>query len=575
MAAGGRPLPAGSAPRVSTRVPPARRRPRRPPAPPFQLQRSVDGDAVFLVPTAGGPRDFPPRPPPRKRRRRGGDEDDEDEDEGAGGEADGGASAAPGGAWGTLLPPEILLRILHWGVRAAGGAVPLLGRASRVCRLWRRVAADPRLWLRVQLGGDGTPGPPPPGPTRGEGGRLRALRCLPHNRFSQLQEFVLSGWKSHVGALLQMLSERCPNLRCLELRHCQVEPGSLGAFLAVSGPPLRQLVLSCGPRLGPVLGALAGGRCPELRLLELDAGLGGSGPPLPLPVESLQGACPSLQVLRLLNLRWAPRAPPPPGSAPPGFVWLRELSLAGAADPGGGDALLRRLLRRSGRLALLDLRGCARVTPRLLLELPCHALEQLYLGLPCGTEQLPRVTSSSAALTWHWRRSLRELDLSGRSFTEQDLAGAMAAFPPGAPLRSLNLAGTRVTAGALSGLLATCPGLAYLNLSSCRHLPRGTKRPHRGCQEVQSCLRLLGQQPGTGNPGQGTSGEEQPNQEPPSDQPNQEPPSDQPNQEPPSDQLNQEPHSDQLNQEQLNEQPNQDPPSDQLNQEQPNQEPPQ
>nr|XP_021150680.1 F-box/LRR-repeat protein 6 isoform X2 [Columba livia] len=215
------------------------------------------------------------------------------------------------------------------------------------------------------------------------------------------------------------------------------------------------------------------------------------------------------------------------------------------------------------------------------------ALEQLYLGLPCGTEQLPRVTSGSAALTWRWRRSLRELDLAGRSFTEQDLAGAMAAFPPGAPLRSLNLAGTRITAGALSGLLATCPGLAYLNLSSCRHLPRGTKRPHRGCQEVQSCLRLLSQHPGTGNPGQGSTGEEQPNQEqlsqeqhnqePPSDQPNQEPPSDQPNQEqlneepfneeqPNQVQLNWEPPSDQPNKEQLNEQPNEEPPNGQPHQ---------
>ncbi|XP_065484056.1 F-box/LRR-repeat protein 6 [Caloenas nicobarica] len=418
------------------------------------------------------------------------------------------------------------------------------GGVSRVCRLWRQVAAEPRLWRRVELGGD-----TPPGTPRSEGGRLRALRCLPENRFSQLREFVLSGWKSHVGALLQMLSERCPNLRCLELRHCQVDPGALGGFLAVSGPPLRQLVLSCGPRLGPVLAALAGGRCPELRLLELDAGLGGSGPPLPLPVETLQEACPSLQVLRLLNLRWAPRAAPPRGTGPPGFVWLRELSLAGAGDPGGGDALLQRLLRHSGRLTLLDLRGCARVTPPALLELPCHALEQLYLGLPCGTEQLPRVTTGSAALTRRWRWSLRELDLAGRSFTEQDLAGAMAAFPPGAPLRSLNLAGTKVTAGALSGLLANCPGLAYLNLSSCRHLPRGTKRPHRGCQEVQSCLRLLRDHPGTGNPSQGTTGEEEPNQE----------------------QLNQE----QPNQEQLNqEQPNQEPPSDQLNQEQFNEEQP-
>lgn len=50
---------------------------------------------------------------------------------------------------------------------------------------------------------------------------------------------------------------------------------------------------------------------------------------------------------------------------------MEELSLAGAGGVGVGDEVLRRLLRASGRLRLLDLRGCTRVTPRALLELPC------------------------------------------------------------------------------------------------------------------------------------------------------------------------------------------------------------
>ncbi|XP_069636327.1 F-box/LRR-repeat protein 6 isoform X2 [Haliaeetus albicilla] len=528
MAAGGGPIPPGPTPQVTAvgrrdtptatpapRPAPRRRHRRRLAAPNFLVHRTAD-DVLLILPVSGGSRRPPRAAPPRKRRRR--EEEGEEEE---GGEEE--AAAGPQSAWGSRLPPEILVRIFQAAVEQEG-AVPFLCRVARVCRLWCAAAAEPRLWRRVSLGGcwgEPTPGRPPHTQRK----VLGTVRWLAESRFSLLQEFVLCGWKSHVGFVLQALGERCPLLgslalrrcggvpaqplaclppRCprlhrLELRHCQVEPSAVAAFLGAAGPRLRQLCLSCGPRLGTVLAALASGCCPDLRLLELDTALGGTGPPLPLPVERLQAACPHLQVLRLLNLSWTAR-----GSRradPPGFPRLEELSLAGAGGVGVGDEVLRRLLRASGRLRLLDLRGCTRVTPRALLELPCDDLEQLYLGLPCGAEELPRLTEGSAELAWKWRRSLRELDLAGRSFGQQDLARAMAAFGPGSPLRSLNLAGTKVTPGALSALLPACRHLAYLNLSSCRHLPRGTKRPHRGCREVRRCLRVLaGRPPDEENP---------------------------------------------------------------------------
>ncbi|XP_074880553.1 F-box/LRR-repeat protein 6 isoform X2 [Buteo buteo] len=543
MAAGGSPIPPGPTPQVTAvgrpdtptatpapRPAPRRRHRRRLAAPRFLVHRTADDDDVLLIlPASGGSRRPPRAAPPRKRRRR--EEEGEEEE---GGEEE--AAAGPQSAWGSRLPPEILVRIFQAAVEREG-AVPFLCRVARVCRLWYAAAAEPRLWRRVSLGGcwgEPTPGRPPHTQRK----VLGTVRWLAESRFSLLQEFVLCGWKSHVGFVLQALGERCPLLgslalrrcggvpaqplaslppRCprlhrLELRHCQVEPSAVAAFLGAAGPRLRQLCLSCGPRLGAVLAALASGCCPDLRLLELDTALGGTGPPLPLPVERLQAACPHLQVLRLLNLSWTAR-----GSRradPPGFPRLEELSLAGAGGVGVGDEVLRRLLRASGRLRLLDLRGCTRVTPRALLELPCDDLEQLYLGLPCGAEELPRLTEGSAELVWKWRRSLRELDLSGRSFGQQDLARAMAAFGPGSPLRSLNLAGTKVIPGALSALLPTCRHLAYLNLSSCRHLPRGTKRPHRGCREVRRCLRVLAGRP---------PDEENPDEEPPEPDPPDEP----------------------------------------------------
>lgn len=418
----------------------------------------------------------PPSPPPaprQKKRKR---------------EEATGAAVGQRNVWGSRLPPELLTRIFQ-AVVDGEGAVPFLCRAARVCRDWNRVAAAPQLWRKVTLGGCWGAAPHKRLPHT----VLGTVSWLVESRFSLLQEFVLCGWRSHVGFVLQALAARCPLLRSLELRHCEVDPPTLGRFLAAAGPRLQRLRLSCGPRVGPVLGGLASGACPHLRFLELDAVLGGSGPPLVLPVERLQEACGELEVLRLLDLSWAPPCGAPP--APPrGFAALRELSLSGSG-PGTGcgvtDRLLRRLLRAAPALRRLDLRGCARVTPPALLQLPCHELELLWLGLPGGTEQLPRLTHGSAALARRWRRSLRDLDLSGRSFEEQDLAQAMAAFGPAAPLRALNLAGTRVTAGALSVLLSSCPDLAFLDLSACRRLPRGTKRPHRGRGEVRRCLRVM------------------------------------------------------------------------------------
>ncbi|TFJ95343.1 phosphoserine aminotransferase [Platysternon megacephalum] len=70
----------------------------------------------------------------------------------------------------------------------------------------------------------------------------------------------------------------------------------------------------------------------------------------------------------------------------------------------------------------------------------------------------------------------------------------MAAFGQGsslAALRSLNLTGTKVTVSTVSALIISCPALSYLNLSSCRYLPRGMKKVYRGQDDIRQCLSKL------------------------------------------------------------------------------------
>ncbi|XP_015681699.1 F-box/LRR-repeat protein 6 [Protobothrops mucrosquamatus] len=394
--------------------------------------------------------------------------------------------------------------------------------AACVCRFWSRAAAAPVLWQTVAVGHCWAA----PGQKWAPAQQKRALgtlEWLATHRFSLLRDFSLSHWKSLVPPVLQALAASCPLLATLRLGHCsgvtaeplcllatscprlvslnlqgsQVDPWAVTGFLETAGARMQQLFLTYSSRMSAIIALLVGGCCPDLRLLEVNAEIKQSTQHFQLPIEQLQAACPQLQVLRLLNVTYYPK--PLPASSPPspGFPQLEELCLATTAFSFVDNHMLWRILSTSSRLRVLDLRGCVRVTPKGLEQLTCPDLEQLYLGLHYSASLLSRPLEGSPLLTWKWRHSLRELDLTGQSFGEQDLERAMAAFTQGedeggAPvLRSLSLTGTKIALGTVSALIASCPALSYLNLSSCRHLPRGTKKAYRGPDEIRQCLHQL------------------------------------------------------------------------------------
>ncbi|XP_023104549.1 F-box/LRR-repeat protein 6 isoform X2 [Prionailurus viverrinus] len=382
----------------------------------------------------------------------------------------------PDPGWGDRIPLEILLQIFGLLV-ASDGPMPFLGRAARVCRRWHEAASQPALWHTVTLS------PPLAGRLAKSGAKaekklLASLEWLMPNRFSQLQRLTLIHWKSQVHPVLK------------------VESTAVVSFLEEAGPRMCKLWLTYSSQTTAILGALLGGCCPQLRVLEVSTGINRNSTPLQLPVEALQKGCPQLQVLRLLNLMWLPKPSGRVVTPGPGFPSLEELCLAGSSCNFVSNEALGRLLHDSPNLRLLDLRGCARITPGGLHDLPCQDLEQLHLGLYGTSDRLTLAKEGSHLLTQKWCHALRELDLSGQGFSEKDLEQALAAFSvtPGAShpaLCSLNLRGTRVTPSTVSSVISSCPGLLYLNLESCRCLPRGLKRAYRGQEEVQWCLEQL------------------------------------------------------------------------------------
>ncbi|XP_025843392.2 F-box/LRR-repeat protein 6 isoform X2 [Vulpes vulpes] len=426
----------------------------------------------------------------------------------------------PDPGWGDRIPLEILLQIFGLLV-AADGPVPFLGRAARVCRRWHQAASHPALWHTVTLS------PSPAGrltksEAKAEKKLLASLEWLMPNRFSQLQRLTLIHWKSQVHPVLKLVSESCPRLtflklsdchgvtsdtlimlakacpqlHSLDIQHSMVESTAVVSFLEEAGPRMRKLWLTYSSQTTAILGALLGSCCPQLQVLEVSTGINRSSTPLQLPVEGLQKGCPQLQVLRLLNLMWLPKPSGRVVTPGPGFPSLEELCLAGSTCNFVSNEALGRLLHGSPNLRLLDLRGCARITPAGLHDLPCQELEQLHLGLYGTSDRLTLAKEGSHLLTQKWRHTLRELDLSGQGFSEKDLEQALAAFSatPGGShpaLCSVNLRGTRVTPSTVSSVISSCPGLLYLNLESCRCLPRGLKRAYRGQEEVQWCLEQL------------------------------------------------------------------------------------
>ncbi|XP_066873843.1 F-box/LRR-repeat protein 6 isoform X3 [Kogia breviceps] len=380
----------------------------------------------------------------------------------------------PDPGWGDRIPLEILLQIFGLLV-AADGPIPFLGRAARVCRLWHEAASQPALWHTLTLSPP-LAGRPAKSGTKTEKKLLASLEWLMPSRFSQLQRLTLIHWKSQVPPVLKLVSESCPRLtflklsdchgvtadtltmlakacpqlHSLDIQHSMVESTAVVSFLEEAGPRMRKLWLTYSSQTTAILGALLGSCCPQLQLLEVSTGLSHNSTPLQLPIEALQKGCPQLQVLRLLNLMWLPKPSGRAMTPGPGFPSLEELCLASSTCNFVSNEVLDRLLHGSPHLRLLDLRGCARITPAGLHDLPCQELEQLHLGLYGMSDRLTLAKEGSLLLTQKWCHTLQELDLSGQGFSEKDLEQALAAFsgtPGGSHLAlcSLNLRGTRVT----------------------------------------------------------------------------------------------------------------------------------
>ncbi|XP_060916504.1 F-box/LRR-repeat protein 6 [Labrus mixtus] len=421
--------------------------------------------------------------------------------------------------WGQSVPEEVLINIFQFVV-TQDGAVPFLCRVGRVCHLWNAAASSPALWRKVTIGHCWIAPGKSQQPTTEK--RIKGtLTWLSQNRFSQLRDFSLYHWKKNVNYAVETVSQNAPHLRSLTLSYCtgltgdafhslslhsrslqsinlqysefQVE--GLLEFLESHGSQIKQMLYTHGISYNRVLAAVTRGLCPDLELLEVNTKLDSKDCELHINIQALQMACPNLKTFRMLNVRPLLKTFRNDADSTLGFPLLEEMCIATTSYSYMTDKDLRDILSGSTRLRVLDLRGCSRITPSGLAALPCDALECLYWGQYFTSN----VGSSSTKKGLHmvtekWSRTLQQLDVANQLFTEEELEIAMSYFGRGTEadtLRSLNLSGTRITPPALRSVIGQMTSLNYLNLSSCRYLPRGMKRIYRGQEDIRQLLDKL------------------------------------------------------------------------------------
>lgn len=421
--------------------------------------------------------------------------------------------------WGESLPEEVLINIFQMVV-VQDGAVPFLCRVGRVCRLWNAAASSPVLWRKVTVGHCWIA----PGKTqlpKTEKKIKDTFDWLAQNRFSQLRDFSLCHWTKNVTYAVEVVSQFCPHLRSLALSYCtgltasafhslglhsralqsinfqysefQVE--GLLEYLENHGSQIKQILFTHGLKNAGFMAAITRGNCPDLEVLEVNTKLDSKDCELPICIQALQMACPKLKTFRMLNVRPLHKTMRNGADSTLGFPLLEELCIATTSYSYMTDKDLRDILFGSTKLRVLDLRGCSRITPSGLVTLPCLELECLFWGQYFSTSiGLSSPKAGLHMVTQKWSQTLQQLDIANQLFSAEDLEIAMSHLAQASEadtLRSLNLSGTRITPPAVRSVIGQMTALSYLNLSSCRYLPRGVKRIYRGQEEIRQLLDKL------------------------------------------------------------------------------------
>lgn len=321
------------------------------------------------------------------------------------------------------------------------GSVPFLVRAQRVCKKWKNVAtSDPLLWTHLDLSQG-----------RGFKERYRNDKKLEWflKKYGNVQEVKLGGWKNSVGpSTIKLIAQYCPNLISLGLCGCfkltnedlkligdsfpkleridlsGVSPSSSSSRSAVSSTCLTDFITVLGSRLTvlnisnnkmaglPFVFKALSAHSVSLEELDISNITTTSRDTININLEKFQKGCQKLRILNanhtMLSLT---ETPVREQVNSPGFPNLEELHIAvdsrGYFD-GMDDSQIERVLAKSAKLRVLDVRGCQHISNSCLIRLKSWVIERLILaGCPAASD-----SSESIELLVKKLNKLTELDIS-------------------------------------------------------------------------------------------------------------------------------------------------------------------
>lgn len=419
------------------------------------------------------------------------------------------------------LEEKTIHRILSFAV-ANEGSVPLLVRASRVSKKWHE-ATKPKegrrdLWSHLDL----------------SAGRLKEKYRNDKKlesflkRFDNVMEIKLAGWKNSVGPVtLKIVSTACPNLISLGLASCfklsnedlkfigdnfpklerldlsNVSSSSCSSRSAVSSTCLSEFIATLGPRLThlnisnnkmaglPFVFKALSAHSVNIEELDISNISTTTRDPIYINMEKFQRGCPKLRIFNcnhtMISLSETPIKEQVHST---GFPLLEELHIAVDSRgyfEGMDDGQIERVLKKSVKLRLLDVRGCQHVTDSCLIRLPTWDVQKLVLA---GCSAASSSSDSLELIVKKWAQVLEEIDVSGTP-GERSINYAVDAFldVDETKIRKINLCRTAVGIKPLTNLLKKCSTVEYLNLTACRGLPRGMKRLYSNREAIETLYK--------------------------------------------------------------------------------------
>ena len=210
----------------------------------------------------------------------------------------------------------------------------------------------------------------------------------------------------------------CPSSLPLQSSSCSsrsvVSSSCLSDFVTVVGGRLTYLNISNNKMAGLpfVFKAISSHSC-NLEELDISNITTTSRDTILLHVEKFQKGCPKLRILNanhtMISLSETPMKEQ---IQAPGFPNLREIHVAVDSRgyfEGMEDSQIERLLKKSDKLRLLDIRGCQQVSDSCLIRLPTWDVQKLVLS---GSSAASSSREGLSLMIRKWAPHLTEVDVS-------------------------------------------------------------------------------------------------------------------------------------------------------------------